>query len=310
MLTHALDVSPNSIAANLALGKILLTQQRYPEAMDRFETVLAMNSRDPQARGGELDAATSLALKARGAGKQDAALLCLQHTREFLPDDATLLTDLGIQAHSMHLLVAAAESLNAALALQPGNPTALYALARVEIDQEHFASAEQHLRGYLAAHPADASAYYGLGHLFYMQQRIPEAEAEFRRSIELQPVQTESYYQLGEIRLDAHHDAEARPLFEKTLARSATHGGALTGMGILAYRAKDYISAQHYLTHAAEVSPGYQPAHYYLGLALARLGDKSASDRELSLATTLAAAEQARPHSQREPAPPVLTAPE
>src|ERR1700674_5851676 len=41
LLIHALGSSPNSPVANITLGEILLRQHRYPEAMDRFETVLA-----------------------------------------------------------------------------------------------------------------------------------------------------------------------------------------------------------------------------------------------------------------------------
>ncbi|MGH9587995.1 MAG: tetratricopeptide repeat protein, partial [Acidobacteriaceae bacterium] len=43
LLTHALAASPNSEAANLTLGNLLLEQHHYPEAMDRFETVLAID---------------------------------------------------------------------------------------------------------------------------------------------------------------------------------------------------------------------------------------------------------------------------
>ena len=127
-----------------------------------------------------------------------------------------------------------------------------------------------------------------------MQLRTAEATNEFKRSIELQPVQTESYYQLGQIALDAHQDDEAQRLFEKTLSRSGTHGGALTGTGILAFRKKDYISARQYLSQAARSSPDYQPAHYYLGLTLEHLGEKADAGSELKIATELAQKQQGK----------------
>ncbi len=292
LLGEALDLSPNHPAANVSLGNLLLSERRYPEAMDRFETVLATNLRDPAARLGELNAATSLALQARRSGDANAALLCLQHAREHLPDDPTLLLDLGIQAQQMHLLPEAAGALNAALALQHStiqpDPSITYALARVEADQGRLPAAEQHFRTYLAARPNDASAHFGLGHVLEMQQRIDDAKAEFQRSVDLQPIQTESYFQLGQIALDAGQPEAAAPLFEKTLARDPHHGGALTGLGILAYRRKDLAAASTSLTAAVQSSPSYQPAHYYLGLTLARLGDKAGSERELKTATDLA----------------------
>ncbi len=293
LLLQALAASPNDTAANNALGNLYFSEERYPEAMERFETVLATNLRDAAARSGERSAAVALALQVR-AQQPEAALECLLHARANLPDDPILLTDLGIQAQVMNRLALANESLNAALALKPDDLTALYALARVETDQMHSAAAEKHLRAYLAARPADASAHYGLGHLFQMQLRTAEATEEFQRSIELQPVQTESYYQLGQIALDSHHDDEAAVLFKKTLSRSGNHGGALTGMGILAFRNKDYASARQYLSEATKASPDYQPAHYYLGLALQHLGEKTEASVELKTATELAQKQQGK----------------
>lgn len=287
LLNRALRDSPNSPEANNALGKLLLGQHRYPEAMDRFETVLATNLRDGEARKGELRAASALALQARAAGNQNAALACLKHARENLPNDPTLLTDLGIQAHDMKLLVTAHEALAAALALKPDDLTAMYAIARVETDQQHFPAAERHFRAYLAARPKDATAHYGLGRLLAMELRNGDAKAEFERSIALQPVQTESYYELGQMALDARHDAEAEPLFRKVLTRDPKHGGALAGMGILSFRRQDYASAESYLAKAVGNAPDYQPAHYYYGLTLARLGKKEQSERELQIAISL-----------------------
>ena len=288
ILAEALDLSPNHPAANDALGDLLFSERHYAQAMERFETVLATNLHDTAARAGELKSVTALALQFRGDGNPKAALLSLQHAREHLPDDPTLLLDLGIQAQQMHLLPEAAEALDRALILSPDDPAILYALARVEIEQGHLPSAEQRLRGYLTARPTDASAHFGLGHLLEMEQRTEDARAEFERSIELQPVQTESYYQLGQIALDAGDMAAAAPLFRKTLARDPHHGGALVGLGIIAYSGKDFAAARNQFNAAVQSSPDYQPAHYYLGLTLARLGEKSASDRELKLALDLA----------------------
>ncbi len=288
LLLRVLAASPNDPAANLLLGELLLTQQHYPEAMDRFETVLAVDLRSPRARAGELQAATRLALQARNAGKPEAALACLDHASKSLPDDPTLLLDLGLEADQVRQYPMAQEALETALKLRPNDPPTLYALGRLETDEKNLAAAELHLRQYLVLRPDDASAHFGLGHVLVMAQRVPEARAEFDRSVALQPVQTESYYQLGQIETDLQHDAAARPLLERVLARDPNHGGALTAMGILAYRAKSYPAARSFLEHAVTSAPDYQPAHYYLGLTLGRLGEKASSDEQLKIAVDLA----------------------
>lgn len=245
-----------------------------------------------QSDNGTRAAAVAKALQLRNEGDDEGALQVLRQAAEALPRDPEILLDLGIQAHAMHRLTTASEALRAALAVDPANAKAIYTLARVETDQGHLDAAETHWKTYLRIRPDDASAHYGLGHLYQMQQQTEKAAAEFHQSIALLPVQTESYYQLGQMALDAHRDAEAKAMFTKTLERMPTHGGALTGMGILAYRAKDYSAALRSLTSAKTSSPEYQPVHYYLGLTLARLGLKEASQQELDKAAALTAAQQ------------------
>jgi Flp pilus assembly protein TadD len=289
-LITALAASPNSIDANLAMGDLLLSMHRNPEAMDRFETVLAIARDNAAARHGELAAATELALTVRRSGHPEVALQVLQHARIKLPDDPSLLLELGIQATELYMYPEAEEALNAARKLRPNDPSILYALARMETERQHLQAAEADFRAYLAAQPSDASAHFGLGHVLAIQQRTDEARAEFERSIQLQPVQTESYYQIGEIELDAHQDAKAEALFHKTLQRDPKHGGALTGLGVLAFRAKDYAKAEQYLATAEKTAPNYGPTHYYRGLALAHLGRKDEGNAELREATKLSSA--------------------
>ena len=295
LLTRALASSPNSPAANITLGKLMLEEHHDPEAMDRFETVLEINLRDKDARDGELAAATELAVSARRENRPDAALKVLEHARTRLPDDPKLLLDLGIQATEMGLFPEAAESLQVARKLDASDPEILYALARLEMQEQHLQTAEADLRVYLAKRPEDASAHFGLGKMLEVAQRTADARAEFERSIQLQPAQTESYYELGQLELELQHDAQAAPLFQKVLARDATHGGALTGMGIIAFRSKDYSQAEQYLERAEKTAPDYQPAHYYRGLVLARLGQKDESRRELQTAAELDRKQQGPP---------------
>jgi len=295
LLTKALASSPNSPSANITLGKLMLEEHRDPEAMDRFETVLETDLRDKDARQGELAAATELAMSAKREDRPDAALKVLEHARTKLPDDPKLLLDLGVQAMQMGMLPEAADALEAARKLDPSNPEVLYALARVEMAQLHLQPAEADLRAYLAKRPEDASAHFGLGRVLEAQQRSADAKAEFERSIQLQPIQTESYYELGQLELQVQHDAQATPLFEKVLARDANHGGALTGLGIIAFRSKNYAQAEQYLARAEKAAPEYQPAHYYRGLVLARLGQKDESQRELQLAATMDRKQQGPP---------------
>jgi tetratricopeptide (TPR) repeat protein len=111
-------------------------------------------------------------------------------------------------------------------------------------------------------------------------------------------VQTEAYYQLGDIALGQGDFVEAISEFSKTLARDPKHGGALTGTGQAYFKQKQYVQAEDFLQRAVVAAPDYQTSHYYLGLTLARLGRKEDSERELSLATQLAATQAKRSEVQ------------
>src|SRR5437868_5765653 len=204
------------------------------EAMKSFESVLRTRPRNAEARAGEVKAAIAAALEAKRAGDNDGAMVYLVRARKFVPDDPELLFDFGVQADGMHLYKDAEEALNQALAARPRDAKTIYALGHVELDEQKMPQAEAHLREYLKLKPGDASAHYGLGKLLHMIARNEEARAELQRSIKLQPQQTESYYELGSVELDALRNEQAAALFQKVLERNPKHGGALTGMGMIA----------------------------------------------------------------------------
>jgi tetratricopeptide (TPR) repeat protein len=138
--------------------------------------------------------------------------------------------------------------------------------------------------------------------------RDDEAQIELRRSVELQPRQTESYYELGDIELQEGKDDAAAALFERVLERNSKHGGALTSMGIVAFRAKQYPKAESYLKSAVLYAPDYSRAHYYYGLVLAKMGRAAEADAQLVLAKNAEAKEKQEQRgfvlSTSQPSPP------
>jgi tetratricopeptide (TPR) repeat protein len=270
------------------LGRIRIEQHRLDEAMTVFESVLKRESKNSAARVGEVKAGIASALEAKVAGDTDGALVYLVRARKYVPDDAELLFDFGVHADTMHLYKDAEEALTMSLKLRPNDPQTIYAIARVELDEQNLPQAEAHFRRYLGVHPEDASAHYGLGKLLRMAARDDEAQGELQRSIELQPQQTESYYELGSIDLELQNNEPAAALFEKVLQRNPRHGGALTGIGVIAYRAKDYSKAEKFLESAVRYAPDYSPAHFYYGTVLARLGRQREAEQELAQAKSLA----------------------
>lgn len=269
-------------------GAELLRAGNASAARDAFEAALNVDPADMNAQNGEVAASERLALDARREGRMNDALTYLVRAQQFVPKNAHLQFDLGILEDEMHLYQDADRALAVAEQLNPGDAQVMYAVGRVKLDLGQLPDAEERLLAYLRIEPNDASAHYGLGRVYQLGLQFDKARKEFQRCVDLQPVQTEAYYQLGDITLGQGRFDEAIADFGKTLARDPKHGGALAGTGEAYFKQKQYAQAEEFLERAVAAAPEYQKGHYYLGLALARLGRKEDSERELALATKLA----------------------
>ncbi len=288
LFTQAMSLNSTAAEPRIWQARLLASTHQWDESLTMFESVLRRDPTNAMAREGEVTTASRAALEARKAREMEASLGLLLRARTFVPDDPVLLRNFGVQAMDMKLYEDSETALIEAHRLSPNDALTLYALSRTQLQMQKMPQAEANMRAYLVMRPDDPTAHYGLGRILHMDLRLDEARIELRRSIELQPVQTESYYELGQIELDVHNDAVAAPLFQKVLERDPNHGGALAGLGIIAYRKKDYLTAEGYLKHAAASAPNYRVARYYYGITLMRLGKKDEAAPELEAATLLA----------------------
>ncbi|HTV82303.1 MAG TPA: tetratricopeptide repeat protein [Acidobacteriaceae bacterium] len=279
------QVSPADAAGS---GTALLEAGKYQEARGVFEAALRADPADKQAQEGEVESSEHLALQQRAGGHVVQALQALLQGEKYVPNSARLLYDQGILEDEMHLYPQALKALDSAQQLHMRNPMLLYAMARVDLDEGQLDPAATKMTAYLQLRPDDASAHYGLGRIYQLGLQFAKALAEFEESIRLDPNQTESWFQLGDVELKQDHFDAALADFRKTLARNPKHGGALTESGEVFYQEKKYQQALPLLEQAVAAAPDYQPAHYYLGLTLARLGRSADANKELATAVKLA----------------------
>lgn len=275
-------------ATTIADGASLLQSGNYQEARSAFEVALRADPANEQAQNGEVEASEHLALQQRAAGHLVDALQALLRGERYVPNRARLYYDQGILEDEMHLYPQALKALDTAQQLHMQDPMLLYATARVYLDQGQLEPAAAKMSAYLELRPNDASAHYGLGRIYQLGLQFAKAQAEFEESLRLDPHQTESWFQLGDVELKQNHLDAALTDFQQTLARNPNHGGALTESGQVLYRQKKYQKALPLLEKAVAAAPGFQPAHYYLGLTLARLGRSADAEKELATAVKLA----------------------
>lgn len=242
--------------------------------------------------GGTPDAniADSLRAQARAdvqAGDFEKALSLLLQARKVDPKNPAILYEFGIVALHLSLFPDASQAFTETLTLRRDDPDALYGLGRAEIGLTKYQEARETFERYLQIRPQDASAHYAQGLALAALQLSAEARKQFETSIQQQPQQTESYFQLGLLQLEDGQLENAAGNFKRVMDRDPHHAGALTGLGRVAFEKKDYPQAVAFLHQAIAANSTLRQAHYYLGLAYSRMGQKEDSATELALASKI-----------------------
>jgi tetratricopeptide (TPR) repeat protein len=215
------------------------------------------------------------------------ALSLLGEARKYAAGNADVQYEFGIVALRLSLQEDAIDAFERTLKLRKNDALALYNLGRAFMEASQFDEARQQFAQYVKIRPDDPAGYCALGMTLAALERADDARTEFGRSIALAPGQTESYYRLGLLDLAARDlDAAAKNL-RRVLDHDPTHTGALTAMGRVEFEQRHYPEAVSLLQQAITHDDSQREAHYYLGLAFARMGRKQESNEQLEIATRL-----------------------
>lgn len=283
----AISIQPDFASAQAGLGLVYLQMGQDDLAIPPLQQALKLDPGREDAQRALVNIWRSQAHVAANSGDLEKALAVLISARKLSPDDADLQFDFGMVALRMSLFPDAVDAFKQTLRLRPDDASALYGLGRAQIALAKFDDAEQSFAHYIQLRPNDASGHYAWGFVLQALQRTVEARDEYEKSIAIQPQQTESYYQLGVIELDTGDLHAAARQFSRVLGRAPQHAGSLTGMGRIRFQEKDYDEAVSLLTRAVASNPRLREAHYYLGLADARLGRKEDSEKQLAIASQI-----------------------
>jgi len=287
LFKQAIEQKPDFASAHVDLGLLYAQSNRQGDAVPEFQEALRLDPTRIDAHSALLAAWREEARTAVRAHDFEKALAFLIQARKVGPKDPNVLFDFGMVALQMSLFLDAAQAFRETLAERNNDPNAIYGLGRAQIGLAKFEDAKGSFEEYLRLRPDDASGHYALGFVLESLQQGAAAHDQFERSIALQPAQTESYFQLGMMDLDQGKLDGASGRFSHVLDRDPKHAGALTGMGRVKFQQKDYEDASALLQRAVASDSSIRQAHYYLGLAYARLGRKDESEKELQVAGQL-----------------------
>jgi serine/threonine-protein kinase len=149
---------------------------------------------------------------------------------------------------------AAAQQLQASLALEPANAKSFRALGDVYEALRKNDEAENIYRKAIEVRPGDATGHIYLGRFYFNRDRLTDAELSFRRAIELIPDSPRAHSNLGGVYLRVGRYSEAVDQFEKSVAIEPSAAG-YSNLGAAYYYLKRYADAVQPYQRAVELAP-------------------------------------------------------
>jgi Flp pilus assembly protein TadD len=172
------------VSARTLMGRALLTQQKWPGAVEQFRLVLMMTPLNVEAEG----------LLAEALFRQQAFDEASVHYRAYLryrPNDPNTLANLGIALAAAGKSEEAISAFRRAVDLAPQDGAAERNLANALLDNRDFGGAAMHAQRAVTLRPDDPVVHDLLGLALVPQGKLDAAEAQFKRALEIDPADSE-----------------------------------------------------------------------------------------------------------------------
>lgn len=157
------------------------------------------------------------------------------------------------------------------LATMPGQPVLLARLALVRKARGALGEAESLLRRAILAAPQEPALHNNLGNVLRNAGRLADAEASYRKALTLNPAYGEAFYNLGVALEDSGRQEESLSAYRQALVTGFAKPIVRVRIGAMLLASGDAADALSEIEAAAAADPQLFDAHYYRGLALARL---------------------------------------
>lgn len=221
----------------------------------------------------------------------DAAIATFMRVLQLDPGHALARYNLALVLKRADRLPEAVETLTRALEIEP-RPEALYTLGVIYWQQGDTDAALRTLRSAIAADARYADAQYTLGAVLAARKDWAGAADALRRAIALRPGTPGAHDTLARVLLQSGDAAASAAEFAEAarLRRRAAlqqEAGVWTAVGSRTLEIGNAAGAVDQFRRAIAVWEEYAPAHYQMGLALQKLGDREASRSAFARAAQL-----------------------
>jgi eukaryotic-like serine/threonine-protein kinase len=212
----------------------------------------------------------------------DAAIATFRRVLERAPRHTLARYNLALALRRVDRLSEALGELQPALTANPVPPQVSYLAGVIYLHQGALDRATDALRSAIAAEPGYFDAHYTLGAVLKAKRDWDGAAAALRRAVALNPGLPAAHYALGQVLQQSGDAAGARAQEVegdrlRGQAQLEQEAGVWTAVGIARLDAGDASAARDAFARAIQAFDGYAAAHYQLGRALQRLGEREAA---------------------------------
>lgn len=247
--------NPYAYAAYINLGDIFMNKGQVDAAIEKYQKALALHP--------ESFTYDDLGLALLRQGKTDAAYSAFEKALQLQPDHAS--DDYAIAlcgVGDMHLdkgeIVAAIQSYQKALQVEPALPIVWLSLGSAYVRQGDFAHAEHAYQKALQYTSLDVDKmhiYNNLGHVFMSEGRVNDAISAFQDSLGLSAAQPEIQVELGKCLLQAQQPEQAAVAFQNALNLQPNDADADAGLGMVSETVGSDSDAVMYYRNALLAAP-------------------------------------------------------
>jgi tetratricopeptide (TPR) repeat protein len=265
--------APTFAEAHFNLGLVRQEQGQYEDAIASFRKALALK---PHLHGANL----FLGITEFRVNNLDAAITAIKTETLAFPKDANAWMWLGVVNLAQDHAAAAAEALDRADKLKPGNPDILYHRGRA-----HLLVSKDSYDEMFKADPNSWRVHRVLAQANAEAERHVDAITEYEAAIKLAPTQPGLHEELGSEYRNANKIPEAEHAFQRELAIDPNNVLARYKLGALAVEQGDGAKAKQLIEESLRQKPGLIHSDYNLGRAEMLLGNDAVAATHFERAT-------------------------
>ena len=220
----------------------------------------------------------------RAAGDLARAVRCFEDASRRAPASVIVWLQLGSALMESRQWVRAETTLRRAKALRPDDAAVLALLGWVLWQQDKAAEARSTLQSAVKADPDLADARNYLGSLLMATGNAPAAEREFREAVRINPATAEYRAKLATLLASRGEVAEATYQVKAAVEADPALAAARLLLGQLLLASGDLQGGIRELEATILIKTDSGKAHYELGVALARSGNRARAKEHLTIA--------------------------